>query len=142
MIACRACGDWIDEGVRACPSCGMPNALRRQSTGWLSFQGRITAREYWLFYALPIAVADLFSGVVDAAAQAGGIIDAIATVVTLVGSLAGATKRLHDRDRSGWFQLIVLIPLLGWIWIFAELSVRGTRGPNRYGPDPLAGRGR
>jgi uncharacterized membrane protein YhaH (DUF805 family) len=139
MIACRACGGWIDETVKACPSCGMPNALRRQSNGWFSFQGRITAREYWLQYALPFFIVDLCSGMLDAAVNANGILDGVAGIVTLYASLAGGTKRLHDRARSGWFQLMILIPLLGWVWVPLEMSLRGTRGPNRYGPDPLAG---
>ena len=44
-------------------------------------------------------------------------------------SLATATKRCHDLDRSGWWQLI---PFYGFVLLFAE----GTRGANRYGPDP------
>ncbi len=138
MIACRACASWIDDAVATCPHCGMPNALARRAGGWLSFQGRISAREFWLWYALPIGLIDLASGFVDAAANAGGVLDGLATIATLFASIAGGTKRLHDRDRSGWFQLVMLIPMVGWIWVFVEITwLRGTRGPNRYGPDPL-----
>ena len=47
-------------------------------------------------------------------------------------------KRCHDRDRSGWYLLIALIPFVGLLWIWIELGLlRGTVGPNRFGPDPL-----
>ncbi|HAE49771.1 MAG TPA: DUF805 domain-containing protein, partial [Tistrella mobilis] len=52
--------------------------------------------------------------------------------------LAIGARRCHDRGRSGWFQLIMLIPLIGWIWLLVEIGfLRGTEGPNRFGPDPL-----
>lgn len=49
-------------------------------------------------------------------------------------------KRWHDRDKSGWWSLIVLIPIIGGLWMLIELGfLRGTDGPNRFGPDPIAG---
>lgn len=48
-------------------------------------------------------------------------------------------KRWHDRDKSGWWTLIGLVPVIGGIWMLVELGfLRGTEGPNRFGPDPLA----
>lgn len=56
----------------------------------------------------------------------------------LVG-LAVAVKRCHDRDKSGWWLLLGLVPVIGPIVLLVELGFRrGTPGPNRYGPDPLA----
>jgi uncharacterized membrane protein YhaH (DUF805 family) len=68
----------------------------------------------------------------------------IALVVALIAqlllvwiSIVGGAKRCHDRDRSGWFQLIILIPVLGALWLLVELGfLRGTIGANRFGPDP------
>lgn len=49
-------------------------------------------------------------------------------------------KRWHDRDKSGWWSLIGLIPIIGGLWMLIELGfLRGTDGPNRFGPDPIAG---
>ena len=46
-------------------------------------------------------------------------------------------KRFHDRDKSGWWMLIVLIPIVGAIWLLVELGfLPGTPGPNRFGPPP------
>jgi len=51
---------------------------------------------------------------------------------------AVATKRLHDRGKSPAWFLLLLIPILGPLWVFVELALlRGTRGENPYGPDPL-----
>jgi uncharacterized membrane protein YhaH (DUF805 family) len=47
-----------------------------------------------------------------------------------------AIKRLHDRARSGFWLLLVLVPLLGPLWLLVEFLLRGTRGRNRFGADP------
>ncbi|MDF1713501.1 MAG: DUF805 domain-containing protein [Akkermansiaceae bacterium] len=53
--------------------------------------------------------------------------------------LALGVKRWHDRDKSGWWVLIGIIPLIGPIWTFVECGcLQGTHGPNSYGPDPLS----
>jgi uncharacterized membrane protein YhaH (DUF805 family) len=47
-------------------------------------------------------------------------------------------KRLHDRGRSAWWLFIALIPILGALWLIAEIFFRrGTRGDNQYGADPV-----
>jgi len=47
-------------------------------------------------------------------------------------------KRYHDRDKSGWWLLIQLVPVIGSVWYFVEsFCLSGTPGPNRFGPDPL-----
>ena len=51
--------------------------------------------------------------------------------------LAVLVKRWHDRDKSGWWVLITLVPLIGWLWQLIECGfLDGTPGPNRYGPSP------
>jgi uncharacterized membrane protein YhaH (DUF805 family) len=46
-------------------------------------------------------------------------------------------KRLHDRNKSGWWQLIGILPIIG-LWMFIEyVFLEGTPGLNRFGPDPL-----
>ena len=51
--------------------------------------------------------------------------------------LALGVKRWHDRGKSGWWVLIALIPIVGGIWTFVECGcLRGTVGPNQFGPDP------
>ncbi|MAD39833.1 MAG: hypothetical protein CMO30_03750 [Tistrella sp.] len=68
----------------------------------------------------------------------GGLFSGLFSLAAIWPSLAIGARRCHDRGRSGWFQLIMLIPLIGWIWLLVEIGfLRGTEGPNRFGPDPL-----
>lgn len=53
-----------------------------------------------------------------------------------IPSLAVAIRRLHDQDKSGWFIFIGLIPFVGGIIVLVFYCLEGTRGPNRFGPDP------
>jgi uncharacterized membrane protein YhaH (DUF805 family) len=110
-----------------------------------SFQGRISRYQYWVQFILPYTVlaivmlaVDLITGMYDA--QTGvGLFSTIFSVLIIWPSLAVYVKRCHDRDRSGWFLLILLIPIVGAIWLFVELGcLRGSIGANRFGPDPVA----
>lgn len=59
-------------------------------------------------------------------------------ILTTIMSVALMVKRCHDRNKSGWWSLLSLVPLVGFIWLIVDLGVmEGTRGPNRFGPDPL-----
>lgn len=62
----------------------------------------------------------------------------IISLLFLYPVLAVYTKRWHDRDKSGWWTLIMFVPVIGGIWLIVELGfLRGTEGANRFGPDPL-----
>ncbi len=52
-------------------------------------------------------------------------------------TLSVSVRRLHDLDKSGWWLLLSFIPLIGWIILLVWACTRGTRGPNRFGPNPL-----
>lgn len=59
------------------------------------------------------------------------------SLVTVLPSLAVSSRRLHDTGRSGWWQLLILLPVIGWIALIVFYAQKGTDGPNRFGPDPL-----
>ncbi len=62
----------------------------------------------------------------------------IVSLLFLYPALAVYTKRWHDRDKSGWWTLIIFVPFIGAIWWLVECGfLRGTDGANRFGPDPL-----
>jgi uncharacterized membrane protein YhaH (DUF805 family) len=109
---------------------------------FFQFDGRINRAKFWLgIVAIWIVEAILFAiltpiGFDSAIAAVLGL--AVAVVAIWVG-LAIAIKRWHDRGKSGWWVLIVLIPIIGSIWALIETGfLPGTDGPNEYGPDPLA----
>jgi uncharacterized membrane protein YhaH (DUF805 family) len=59
-------------------------------------------------------------------------------LAVLLPGIAVSIRRLHDTDRSGWWLLIVLVPLVGAILLIVWYCTEGTRGPNRFGADPKA----
>ncbi len=109
-----------------------------------SLEGRIPRSTYWLKFILPYLVIYLVLLLLDHALgtvgrdPSVGILSGIFSLVALYPYIAVAVKRCHDRGRSGWFLLVLLIPLVN-IWPAVELGfLRGTVGPNEYGPDPLS----
>jgi uncharacterized membrane protein YhaH (DUF805 family) len=68
-----------------------------------------------------------------------GPVSIIATLVMIYPAIIVTIKRYHDRNKSGWWVLIALIPIVGAIWQIIELGfLRGTVGQNRFGSDPVA----
>ena len=108
-----------------------------------SFYGRIPRSQWWLGLALLFGSVVLLGFVIG---LSGGEIDdrveRVIWLIILIPSLALHVKRCHDRDKSGWFALVSFIPLVN-LWYFVEIGcLPGTRGDNRFGPDPLAHRQR
>ena len=68
------------------------------------------------------------------------VFTAVYFVITIGCSLASVMlniRRVHDRDHSGWYLLLCLIPIVNFFIMFQLVFLRGTRGPNRVGPDPV-----
>ena len=114
---------------------------------WTSFEGRIGRGTYWLKYVVPYVIILILLSIVETVAgitiddgmgNGIGILSTIFILVNIWFGLAVGAKRCHDRDRSGWFQAIMLIPIIGGIWLLVELGfLKGSEGENRFGPDPL-----
>jgi uncharacterized membrane protein YhaH (DUF805 family) len=99
---------------------------------YLNFSGRAKRPEFWWF-ALFVFVASILLGALS------DLLVGLFGLAVLLPGIAVAVRRLHDVDRSGWWYLLVLIPVLGsLILIFAFFIHRGTRGENRFGPEPAA----
>jgi uncharacterized membrane protein YhaH (DUF805 family) len=103
----------------------------------------VNRNQWWLKLVLPVTVISMVLVFVDMAAggydpELGvGLFSGIFVLLALVPAIMVYIKRFHDRDKSGWWVLIALIPLIGAIWILVELGfLAGTPGPNRFGPPP------
>ncbi len=116
---------------------GFSEAIRTCFSKCATFSGRAPRSEFWFFWLFGIIV-DLIGEVIDRA-RGTIIVGALITIVLLLPTIAVSLRRLHDIDRSGWWYLLVLIPIIGWIVLLVWYCTRGTVGPNRYGSDPLAG---
>jgi uncharacterized membrane protein YhaH (DUF805 family) len=105
------------------------------------FSGRARRTEFWYFVLFNIIVTIVLS-VIDrligtfSGASNLGILSGIYSLAVLIPTLAVAVRRLHDIDRTGWWILIGLIPLIGTIVLLVFYLTPGTPGSNRYGPDP------
>jgi uncharacterized membrane protein YhaH (DUF805 family) len=107
------------------------------------FSGRAARSEFWwftLFLVLGNIAATMIDSIVfSIPPDQSGPLNSIFSLGTLLPSIAVSVRRLHDLQRSGWWLLLIFIPLLGWLTLlFWEVS-KGTDGTNRFGPDPLAG---
>ena len=103
--------------------------LRCVRDKYAEFNGRAGRSEFWWF-----ALACFLVGLVFSILHLD-IIGMLVNLALLIPSLAVGARRLHDIGKSGWFQLIWLIPLIGWIVMIYWL-VQPSAGPNEYGEGP------
>ena len=116
------------------PNPGLKNLL-------LSFEGRIPRRTFWgatlsvtgVYYAI-------FFGLMIALGKQSSVFLGLVFVLYIPlfwCLLAIQCKRWHDRDKSGWWYFISMVPLIGGVWAFVECGcLRGSFGANSYGEDP------
>jgi len=96
---------------------------------YADFNGRAKKSEYWWF-ELFLFLGSLVLGII------GDILPGIFALATILPSLAVGARRLHDINKSGWFQLIWLIPILGWIYMIYLLVQDSDAAANQYGEPP------
>ncbi len=118
------------------------------------FSGRARRSEFW-WWALFVWTGSMLLAFVDAtlfgtvetgpgfflASTDRPYLSGAFSLAILVPNLAVAVRRLHDTDRSGWWLLIGLVPVVGLIVLIVFLATEGTNGANRFGADPLGGDG-
>lgn len=124
---------------------------------YAKFSGRARPKEYWMF-ALFLLLCFIVIAIVEGAlglsttehwvrrgqwwadagySTRGGPLTGLLTLAIFIPSLAVGVRRLHDTDRRGWWLLIVFFPIIGSIVLLIFFIMSGTRGPNRFGPDPV-----
>ena len=114
------------------------------SQKFATFSGRARRQEYWLFYLDCIIVSSALSSlslslVHDIVANVIVTTVSVAwTLFVIIPSLAVLVRRLHDTNRSGWWLLLYLLPVIGAIVLFVFTLLPGTVGENDYGDDPKA----
>lgn len=91
---------------------------------YADFNGRATRSEYW-WWVLFVMLAAIASMIIN------DVVYALFALGTFLPSIAVATRRLHDTNRSGWLQLLVLIPLIGVIILIVWYAQEGKE-PNQF----------
>lgn len=123
---------------------------------YFQFNGRSRRKEYWMYFLL-VLIGSVIASVLDVALglggsytgttsttgglstnfnMQGGVLAVIWGLANAIPGLAVGIRRLHDTDRSGWWILINLIPLVGFIVWIIFMCTDGTPGANRFGSDP------
>ncbi|WP_313808943.1 DUF805 domain-containing protein [Sphingobium sp.] len=124
---------------------------------YAQFSGRSRPREFWMFALFLLFCFIILSGVETMLgltttdhwfqrgpwwasagySTRGGPLTGLFALAMLIPNIAVSVRRLHDGDRSGWWLLIVFFPIIGSIVLLIFFIMGGTRGPNRFGPDPV-----
>jgi uncharacterized membrane protein YhaH (DUF805 family) len=112
---------------------------------YAEFTGRSRRKEYWMFilgFVIAVVVLSIIEGILGIGQMVGGIYGPLTTLLVLafiIPGIAVQVRRFHDQDKSGWFVLLGLIPVVGGIIVLVFMCLEGTKGPNRFGPDPKGG---
>lgn len=125
------------------------DAVKSAYRNYLTFSGRAIRSEYWWFMLFQIVVAIIIAVLEGGGSgQMGGgemgysynagPIGIVWSLVNLLPGIGLGIRRLHDLDKSGWWLLIALVPLIGAIVLIVWFATKGTTGPNRFGADKLA----
>ena len=150
-MQCSNCGEDLLKGADFCGKCGTPagspidspsisttgtnfsEAIRLGFTRYFEFYGRSTRAEYW-WWALFIISVNIVFGILNSFWGIFSALEGLFQLVTLIPGFALGARRLHDINRSGWWQLLWLGVLSGIVllWWAAQPSHEGT---NKYDPD-------
>jgi len=110
---------------------------------YAAFSSRARRKEYWYFLLFNLIIS-IVLGIVDGVTgsfspEAGiGLLGSIYALAVFIPGLAVSVRRLHDTDRSGWWLLIALVPLIGAIVLLVFMVQDSKPGENRFGENPKA----
>ena len=109
---------------------------------YVDFKGRARRAEYWNFVlfstliSIVLTLIDIYGLGTNPLAGESGMIGNLYSLAVLLPTLGVLARRLHDVGKSGWFFLIILIPLIGFIWLLILLFRDSQQGENKWGPSP------
>jgi uncharacterized membrane protein YhaH (DUF805 family) len=137
-VAAPAGIDWARSGEARMQKSIIDYYVYGLTKGYFLFSGRARRREFWL-YALASVLVGLVLMLIENVALGGTEwLSWLYVIATLIPGIAVSVRRLHDIDRTGWWYLILLVPIVGVIVFFVFAATAGNPGENRFGPDPKA----
>ena len=144
---CKNCGKQLPDGIAFCTECGAPQAkqgyvysgepkpsvgffeaLKLYFVNYANFSTRSRRSEYW-WASLGIGILGYIAGLIL------GDLSGLWTLATLIPGIAIGVRRLHDIGKSGWWYLLILVPLVGPILLLIWFSKDSTED-NQWGPNP------
>ncbi|ELY3983802.1 DUF805 domain-containing protein [Cronobacter muytjensii] len=106
---------------------------------YLGFTGRARRKEYWMFALVNFILAGVMVALDKMLGlritDERGLLSALYGLIVLLPTWAVQFRRLHDTDRTAWWLLLLLVPVIGWLVILIFNCQEGTHGENRFGPD-------
>jgi uncharacterized membrane protein YhaH (DUF805 family) len=114
---------------------GMVEAFKLFFSNYINFEGRSNRGEYW-WAVLAIVLVSLVLSVIDGIMTASGgipILGSIFSLATLVPGISLGVRRLHDIDKSGWWMLLMIVPVVGFLVLLYFFIQRPDEAPNRFG---------
>ena len=119
------------------------DAIKTCLRKYFVIKGRASRSEYWFLQLLFTPLA-MYVGFWSDPVSAGTIdppplyiLSTIIVILLFIPSITSQIRRFHDKDKSGWFIFINIIPLVGWLIALVMLLDKGTPGKNRFGEYPL-----
>jgi len=119
---------------------GFGQAIAAGFTDYFNFQGRSTRSAYW-YFVLFLIIGGFITAIADLLLfhpENVGPINGIFSLATIIPSLSVFVRRLHDIGRTGWWLLLALIPIIGWIVLIVWACQPTVPQTNEYGPPPAA----
>ena len=103
---------------------------------YFNVEGRARRTEYWMFFLVYLGII-IVASVLDAMTGTG-LLAGLVALAHLIPNITVGVRRLHDIDRSGWWLLVALVPLIGWIIAIYWAVKEGDAQTNSYGASPKA----
>ena len=97
------------------------------------YKGRINRKQWWTGVLILFVVSILVRIILGE----GGLIQIVIAILMVLAGLAIHIKRCHDRGKSGWWCLLLVIPVVGFVWAIVDLGIlEGEPEANQWGPPP------
>ena len=113
-------------------------AVRSGFDHYVKFDGRASRPAFWWWFLFGVLVG-IGATIIDAIIGTFGVVGGLVSLALLLPNLSVAIRRLHDTDHTGWWVLIGLIPIIGFIVLLIFYLRQSDPGENQYGPPPPEG---
>lgn len=119
----------------------MLDAVKNVFSNYVTFSGRASRSEFW-FFALFVFLASIILSLLDLSVgtywlmSEAGLFSGIFSLASILPYIAVSIRRLHDTGSSGWWFLLIFVPVIGQIALIIWFCISSNAGENRYGPEP------
>ena len=104
---------------------------------YFDFSGRARRKEFWMFYLINMIISwglSLFDLILGT--DFFSVVSFIYSLFILIPNLAVSVRRLHDVGKTGWYMLLIFLPIIGWIWLLILWCMEGESRSNAWGDNP------